>query len=78
MEIANWRGTEDCPGEIMNYFPLLLFVPGLLVLWAAIVAEQPEAKHNFLKAAAMYVCGIVLFVFYLAGHSDLLWGKLVN
>jgi hypothetical protein len=63
---------------IMTYFPLVLFVPGLLILWAAIVAEQPEARHNFLKAVAMYVCGIVLFVFYFVAHSDLLWGKLVN
>ena len=49
----------------MNYFPLLLFVPGLLVLWAAIVAEQPEAKDNFVKAAIMFLGGIVFVVTYI-------------
>jgi hypothetical protein len=62
----------------VTYFPLLLFVPGLLILWAAIVADWPEAKHNFLKAVGMYVCGIVLFVFYIAVHSEFVWDKLVN
>jgi hypothetical protein len=62
----------------MIYFPLLLFIPGLLILWAAIVADQPGMKDNLLKAATMYVCGIVLFVFYIAVHSDVLWGRLEN
>jgi hypothetical protein len=48
----------------MNYFPLLLFVPGLLALWAAIVAEQPETKDNFLKAAVIFLAGIVLVLTY--------------
>lgn len=61
---------------IMTYFPLLLFVPGLLFLWAAIVAEQRDAKDNFLKSAGKFVCGIVLFVFYFVAHSNLLWGEL--
>jgi hypothetical protein len=48
----------------MNYFPLLLFVPGLLVLWAAIVAEQPEAKGSFLKAVVMFLAGIAFVLTY--------------
>jgi len=48
----------------MKYFLLLLFVPGLLVLWAAIVAEQPEAKNSFLKAAIMFLGGIAFVLTY--------------
>jgi hypothetical protein len=62
----------------MTYFPLLLFVPGLLVLWAAIVGEQPEAKGNFLKSAILFVAGILLFVAFILSHSDLLRRELVN
>ena len=58
---------------IMTYFPLLLFVPGLLFMWAAYVADQPEAKGNFLKAAIKFLSGIVLFVVFIAAHCDLLW-----
>jgi hypothetical protein len=49
---------------MMNYFPLLLFVPGLLILWAAIVAEQPETKDNFLKAAIMFLAGIAVVLLH--------------
>jgi len=50
--------------QIMNYFLLILFVPGLLVWWAAIVAAQPEAKNNLLKAAIMFLGGIVFVLTY--------------
>lgn len=48
--------------QTVNYLPLLLFLPALLLIWAAFVSKQPETKHNFVKSAVVYLCGIVLFV----------------
>jgi len=49
---------------MVTNFPLLLFVPGLLILWAAIVAEQTEAKGNFLKAVIMFLAGIAFVLLH--------------
>jgi hypothetical protein len=49
-------------GAEVKYLPLLLFAPALLLLWAAIVSEKPESKRNFLKSAAVFLFGIVIFV----------------
>ena len=48
----------------MKCFPLLLFVPGLLLWWAAYVAVQAEAKGNFLKAVIMFLGGIAFVLLH--------------
>jgi len=46
----------------MGYFIPLLFVPAVVLAIAAMVADEPKTKGNFLKSALAFFClaGLVI------------------
>lgn len=45
----------------LKYFPLLLFVPAIVLLIAAVASSEPNTKHRFGRFAILFIC-IAVFV----------------